>query len=88
MKYKLVVKGNPRNPEVAGKWYANPVNAGRLNIKDFAKEIAGRSFSYSIIQLFDSTEFTADQIKGAKVIFTPGADLKESLKKIKYEQVK
>jgi hypothetical protein len=25
------------------KWYANPVNAGKFTVKDFAKEIAGRS---------------------------------------------
>jgi predicted histone-like DNA-binding protein len=32
--------------------------------------------------------FKADMIKGAKVIFTPGVDLKDALKDIVYEEVK
>ncbi|MDR1336050.1 MAG: DNA-binding protein, partial [Tannerella sp.] len=43
MKYKVVEKGNPSDPTAPKKQYANAVNAGRLTIKDFAKEIAGRS---------------------------------------------
>ena len=43
MKIKLVEKGNPSNPSAPKKWYANPVNAGKFTIRDFAKEIAGRS---------------------------------------------
>ncbi|MDR2407251.1 MAG: HU family DNA-binding protein [Bacteroidales bacterium] len=33
-------------------------------------------------------EFTADKIKGAKVIFTPSVELKESLKDITFEEEK
>jgi predicted histone-like DNA-binding protein len=33
-------------------------------------------------------EFKTEMIKGAKIIFTPSAELKESLKDIKYEVVK
>jgi predicted histone-like DNA-binding protein len=33
-------------------------------------------------------EFTADKIKGVKVIFTPGVELKESLKDISFEEEK
>jgi hypothetical protein len=43
MKYKIVEKRNPQNPTTPGKYYANSVNAGKFTIKDFAKEIAGRS---------------------------------------------
>jgi predicted histone-like DNA-binding protein len=43
MKYRLVKRGKPSNPKAPKKWYASPVNAGKLTIKDFAKEIAGRS---------------------------------------------
>jgi hypothetical protein len=43
MKYKVVKRGNPANPAAPKKQYANAVNAGKLTIKDFAKEIAGRS---------------------------------------------
>ncbi len=43
MKYKLVQRVKPSDPLAPKKWYANPVNAGRFTVKDFAKEIAGRS---------------------------------------------
>lgn len=33
-------------------------------------------------------EFTADKIKGARIIFTPSPELKKSIKNIKYEQVR
>jgi predicted histone-like DNA-binding protein len=42
MKYKTVKRFNPQKREEE-KWYANAVNAGRFTVKDFAKEIAGRS---------------------------------------------
>ena len=43
MKYKVIERGNPLQPNAPKKQYASPVNAGKLTIKDFAKEIAGRS---------------------------------------------
>jgi predicted histone-like DNA-binding protein len=43
MKYKVVEKKNPQTPQVQGKYYANAVNVGKFTIKDFAKEITGRS---------------------------------------------
>ncbi|MDR0714874.1 MAG: HU family DNA-binding protein [Bacteroidales bacterium] len=43
MKYKLIERVNPANPADPKKWYASPVNAGKFTIKNFAKEIAGRS---------------------------------------------
>jgi predicted histone-like DNA-binding protein len=43
MKYKVIERKNPQNPHVQGKYYANAVNAGTFTIRNFAKEIAGRS---------------------------------------------
>lgn len=125
MKYKVIEKGNPANPEMPKKKYASPVNAGKFTIKDFAKEISGRSsltrgdienvlnnfldelptflklglsvklgefgtvrlsLSSSGVEL--SEKFDASKIKGVKVIFTPGADLKKSLKDISFEEEK
>ena len=42
MKFKVVEKANPQN-RAKSKWYANAINAGKLTIRDFAKEISGRS---------------------------------------------
>ena len=43
MKVKLVVRTNPRKQAEPGKWYANPVNAGKKTMHDIAKDIEGRS---------------------------------------------
>jgi predicted histone-like DNA-binding protein len=125
MKYKIVKKGNPANPTAPQKQYANAVNAGRLTIKDFAKEIAGRSSltrgdTENVLNNFIDVmpaflkmgasiklgefgtlrlnlvcegveadkQFTANNIKGTKVIFTPGVELKENLRDIKFEESK
>ncbi|MDR2425353.1 MAG: HU family DNA-binding protein [Prevotellaceae bacterium] len=42
MKYKIVEKANPQNRDQK-KWYAIPVNTGKFGIKEFSKEISGRS---------------------------------------------
>jgi predicted histone-like DNA-binding protein len=125
MKYKVIEKKNPQAPQTPGKFYANAVNAGKVTIKRFAKEIAGRSSltkgdvenvlenfldelptflklglsvqlgDFGTMRLSLSSEgtdtpedFKADRIKSAKVIFTPGVDLKAALKDIAYEEVK
>jgi predicted histone-like DNA-binding protein len=43
MRYKLIVKSNPQNPEGLKKWYANAKKTGTMDIKEIAKIIAGRS---------------------------------------------
>ncbi|MDR2937619.1 MAG: HU family DNA-binding protein [Prevotellaceae bacterium] len=43
MKYKLVARKNPQNPDAAGKLYAAPVNDGRVSQKDIAADIVGLS---------------------------------------------
>jgi predicted histone-like DNA-binding protein len=125
MKYKIIMRGNPADPTALKKQYANAVNAGRLTIKDFSKEIAGRSSLtrgdienvlnnfIDVLPVFlklgasvklgefgtmrlslvsegvdEDKQFTADSIKGTKVIFTPGVELKESLRDIKFEESK
>jgi predicted histone-like DNA-binding protein len=43
MKFRLIQKGNPSQPAAPKKFYPSAVNAGKFSVKDFAKEIAGRS---------------------------------------------
>jgi predicted histone-like DNA-binding protein len=43
MKFKLIQKRNPAQPEQPYKWYASPVNTGKFGIKEFSKGIEGRS---------------------------------------------
>jgi predicted histone-like DNA-binding protein len=125
MKFKVIERSNPIHPEAPKKKYASPVNAGKFSIKDFSKEIAGRSsltrgdvenvlnnfldelptflklglsvklgdFGTMRLNLVSDgvdadKEFTAANIKGAKVIFTPGVELKENLKGIAFEEEK
>ena len=43
MKYRLVQKANPLEPETKRKWYASPVKAGTINNYQLSKGIAGKS---------------------------------------------
>jgi predicted histone-like DNA-binding protein len=43
MKYKLLQRKNPQQPQEPGKYYAMPVNDGRVSQKAIATEIAGLS---------------------------------------------
>ena len=122
MKYKVVERKNPLNPQSEGKYYANAVNTGRFTVRDFAKEITERSSlsrgdienvlenfldvlptflklgmsvqlgDFGTVRLSLSSKgantpdtFKADMIKGVKVIFTPGVELKKALKNISFE---
>lgn len=42
MKYKLIERANPQNREQT-KWYASPVNDGKISKTELAKEIAAIS---------------------------------------------
>lgn len=44
MKYKLIQKANPLEPETERKWYASPVKAGTINNYQLSKGIASKSF--------------------------------------------
>lgn len=44
MKYKLVQKANPLEPDTKRKWYASPIKAGTINNYQLSKGIASKSF--------------------------------------------
>lgn len=43
MKYKLIQKANPLEPDVPRKWYASPVKAGTINNYQLSKDISKKS---------------------------------------------
>lgn len=123
MKYKLIQKANPLEPDTERKWYASPIKAGTINNYQLSKGIAGKSFvargavmnvienmideiprylteGYSVnlnnfgtLRLSLSSEgvekpeeFTSDNIKNMRVVFTPSPELKKTLLKIHFEE--
>ena len=43
MKYRLIQKANPLEPETERKWYASPVKAGTINNYQLSKSISSKS---------------------------------------------
>jgi predicted histone-like DNA-binding protein len=43
MKYRPVLRKNPRKPEEPGKYYPNPVYTGKMNHREIAREISKRT---------------------------------------------
>jgi predicted histone-like DNA-binding protein len=43
MKYRLIQKANPLEPEARRKWYASPVKAGTINNYQLSRGIAAKS---------------------------------------------
>ncbi len=43
MKYKLIQKPNPLEPDSERKWYASPIKAGTINNYQLSKGIAAKS---------------------------------------------
>lgn len=43
MEYRLVQKANPANRKQKAKWYANPVNKGKITSFQISKDIAKRT---------------------------------------------
>lgn len=43
MKYKLIQKGKPGDPDTPKKWYATPIKSGTITQKNLAQQISGRS---------------------------------------------
>lgn len=43
MKYKLIQKGKPGDPDAPKKWYATPIKNGTITQKNLAQQISGRS---------------------------------------------
>ena len=122
MKYKLIERVNPQNRNQS-KWYANPVNDGKISKTGLAKEIAaisslsrgdvsnvienllevlpkyltmGKSVSlgeFGTLRLSFSSngveskeDFNSNKIKGIKVIFTPGVEMKKAIESISFEK--
>ncbi|MFH1636461.1 MAG: HU family DNA-binding protein [Chloroflexota bacterium] len=51
VKYKVVARGNPQNPEAPKKYYANYISSGRVTLRDIANQIAQISTVSSIDML-------------------------------------
>ena len=43
MKYKLIQKRKPGDPDAPKKWYATPIKSGTITQKNLAQQISGRS---------------------------------------------
>ena len=123
MKYKLVQRKNPQKRNEEGKWYAAPVNEGKVLQKNISNDIVALSslsrgdVSNVIDNLFDIVpkyllmgksvnlgdlgtfrlsfssegvakpeEFKTQLMKGVRVLFTPSSELREQIKKVKYEK--
>lgn len=121
VKYVLVERGNPGNPEAPKKWYAQARSAGDITLKALSKEIAQRSTvsSADTLAVLDSLtavlcerlaegqivrfgdfgsfqvsigsdgaekaeKFNANMIRSRKIMFRPGADLREMLAGLKF----
>lgn len=124
VKYVLVEKVNPGNPEAPKKWYAQSKGAGELTLKALSKEIAQRSTvntadtlavlesltqvlgerlaegqivrfgdfgSFQVSIASEGAEkpekFNMNMIKSRKIVFRPGADLREMLAALKFEKM-
>jgi predicted histone-like DNA-binding protein len=124
MKYKLTQRRNPQQPEAAQKWYASPINAGKVSQKNISEDIVALSslsrgdvssvienlldtvpkyllmgksvnlgglgtfrLSFSSKGVVKPEEFNTSLVKGAKIIFTPSVELKNSLKGLKFEKI-
>ena len=122
MKYKLIERANPQD-RTKVKWYASPVNDGRITQRDLAKDIVdnsslskgdvanvienlldtmpkyllmGKSVSlgeFGTLRLSFTSEgvdsadkFSPNLITGAKVVFTPGVELKKTLEDVSFEK--
>lgn len=122
MKYKLIKRTNPQD-RTKEKWYASPMNEGKISKSDIAKEIVSLSslsrgdisnvienlldampkyllmgksvnlgefgtlrLSFSSDGVETTEEFHTNLIKGMRIVFTPGVELKRSLDSIKFEK--
>lgn len=124
MKYHVVEKRNPMEPNAPNKFYANAINIGTVSLRDFAAEIEtnsslsrgdimnvlesfleqlpiflrlGASVSlgnFATLRASLSSEgadvfedFSANNIKRVRIVFTPSRELKRSMEGISFERV-
>jgi predicted histone-like DNA-binding protein len=122
MKYKLTKRANPQN-RAEEKWYASPVNNGKITKTELTKEIVvlsslsrgdvsnviesllevlpkyllmGKSVSLGELGTMrvsfgskgveNPEEFVVGMINDAKIIFTPGVELKKQLANLSFEK--
>lgn len=122
MKYKLIERANPQD-RTKVKWYASPVNDGKVTQRDLAKDIVGNSslskgdvanvienlldtmpkyllmgksvslgefgtlrLSFTSEGVESADKFSPNLITGAKVVFTPGVELKKALEDVSFEK--
>lgn len=125
MKYKLIQKANPLEPDSPRKWYASAVKAGTINNYQLSKGIAAKSsltrgavmnvienmvdeipryliegysvnlnnlgtlrLSLSSEGVENPEEFTANNIKNMRVVFTASPEFKKILQNMHLEEVK
>jgi hypothetical protein len=82
MKYKVIQRKNPQDPKAEGLFYANAVNEGKFSLRDFAT----LRLNLQSKGAPTAGEFNASLIKGVKVIFTPGVELKAALKDVRFDR--
>jgi predicted histone-like DNA-binding protein len=124
VKYTVIERGNPLQPQQPKKWYASAKSTGDITLKALSKEIAKRSTvspadtlavlvaltevfkeglaDSKIVRLGDlgafqigvnsegaesEEKFNASLIKGSKIVFRPGIDLKEMQNNLKFEKL-
>jgi predicted histone-like DNA-binding protein len=122
MKYKLIERANPQD-RTKVKWYACPVNDGRVTQREIATDIVGNSSlsrgdvtnvienlldtmpkyllmgksvslgEFGTLRLSFTSEgveavdhFNPNLIAGAKIVFTPGVELKKAIDDISFEK--
>ncbi len=122
MKYKLTKRANPQD-RTKEKWYASPVNDGKITKTDLTKEIVtlsslsrgdvsnvieslleiipkyllmGKSvilgelgtlrLSFSSEGVEAVEQFRPTLIKGNRILFTPGVELKKNVGELKFER--
>ncbi|MEZ4856628.1 MAG: DNA-binding protein [Gelidibacter sp.] len=124
VKFKAIGKKNPQDLLAPEKFYAQAINAGRVDLNELAhfaskQSTVSKADCYAVLislvelvtyhlgegKIVDlgalgsfrmslssegqtlSDDFTASAIKKAKILFSPGADLKSMLKSVKYTKV-
>ena len=72
VKYVLIEKGNPQNPEAPKKWYANAKSAGELTFRKLSKEIAEGSTTVSdtdvLAVLNDLTKILKRHLENGEIV--------------------
>ncbi|MDR1197566.1 MAG: hypothetical protein LBK94_00945 [Prevotellaceae bacterium] len=82
MKYKVIQWKNPQDSKADGLFYASTVNEGKFALGDFAT----LRLNLQSEGAPTAEEFNASLIKGVKVVFTSGVELKAVLKNVRFDR--